>query len=170
MDTEQVEKDEALCIRNMTIDDFAEVFHLGEELFTSDYSPSMYRTWDEYEITTLYNSDSELCLVAELDEDIVGFALSTTVEKNNSAWKYGYLVWIGVRQGIQKKGVGDCLFNESKKRMLDQGVRMVLIDTDADNEAGIQFFKKHGFGNIQKHVYMTLNLTKKTRGRRKRKE
>lgn len=170
MDTEQVEKEEALCIRNMTIDDFAEVFHLGEELFTSDYSPSMYRTWDEYEITTLYNSDSELCLVAELDEVIVGFALSTTVEKNNSAWKYGYLVWIGVRQGIQQKGVGDSLFNESKKRMLDQGVRMVLIDTDADNEAGIRFFKKHGFGNIQKHVYMTLNLTKKTRGRRKRKE
>ncbi len=170
MDTEQVEKEEALCIRNMTIDDFAEVFHLGEELFTSDYSPSMYRTWDEYEITTLYNSDSELCLVAELDEDIVGFALSTTVEKNNSAWKYGYLVWIGVRQGIQQKGVGDSLFNESKKRMLDQGVRMVLIDTDADNEAGIRFFKKHGFGNIQKHVYMTLNLTKKTRGKRKRKE
>ena len=60
--------EETLDIRDMKIDDFAEVFHLGEQLFTSDYSPSMYRTWDEYEITTLYNSDCELCLVEE-DED-----------------------------------------------------------------------------------------------------
>ena len=75
MDQKQIETVDTLDIREMTIDDFAEVFHLGEELFTSDYSSSMYRTWDEYEITTLYNSDSELCLVAELDEEIVGFAL-----------------------------------------------------------------------------------------------
>jgi len=170
MDMKQIEPDDTLYIREMTIDDFAEVFHLGEQLFTSDYSPSMYRTWDEYEITTLYNSDSELCLVAELEEEIVGFALGTTVDKNNSAWKYGYLVWIGVRPGLQKKGVGDGLFNEIKKRMMDQGVRMVIIDTDADNEAGIRFFKKHGFGNVQKHVYMTLNLAKKTRKKKLRKK
>ena len=170
MDIHQVETDDTLCIREITIDDFAEVFHLGEQLFTSDYSPSMYRTWDEYEITTLYNSDSELCLVAELEGEIVGFALGTTVEKSNSAWKYGYLVWIGVRPGLQKKGVGDGLFGEIKRRMLDQGVRMVIIDTDADNEAGIHFFKKHGFGNIRKHVYMTLNLAKKTRRKKLRKK
>jgi ribosomal protein S18 acetylase RimI-like enzyme len=159
-----------LRIREMTIDDFSEVFHLGEKLFTSDYSPAMYRTWDEYEITTLYNSDTELCLVAELDEDLLGFALGTTVQKANSAWKYGYLVWIGVRPGLQKKGVGDGMFNEIKKRMVDQGVRMVIIDTDADNEAGIRFFKKNGFGNIQNHVYMTLNLAKKSRKRKARKK
>lgn len=169
MSSQQNEMDDTLYIREITIDDFAEVFHLGEQLFTSDYSPSMYRTWDEYEITTLYNSDSELCLVAELGNEIVGFALGTTVDKSNSAWKYGYLVWIGVRPGLQKKGVGDGLFNEIKKRMIDQGVRMVIIDTDADNEAGIRFFKKLGFGNIQKHVYMTLNLAKKTRKKKTRK-
>ena len=170
MDQKQIETVDTLDIREMTIDDFAEVFHLGEELFTSDYSSSMYRTWDEYEITTLYNSDSELCLVAELDEEIVGFALGTTVDKQNSAWKYGYLVWIGVRPGLQKKGVGDGLFNEIKKRMMEQGVRMVIMDTDADNAAGIRFFKKHGFGNIQKHVYMTLNLAKKPRKKKLRKK
>lgn len=161
--------DEPLVIRDMTIDDLAQVFHLGERLFTSDYSPSMYRTWDAYEITTLFNSDSELCLVAEIDTKIAGFALGTTVEKSHSAWKYGYLVWIGVRPGIQKKGIGDGLFNEIKKRMVEQGVRMIIIDTDADNEAGLRFFEKHGFGNTQKHVYMTLNLAKKLKKRSSKK-
>ena len=66
MDRHQDDMEDSLCIREMTIDDFAEVFHLGEQLFTSDYSPSMYRTWDEYEITTLYNSDCELCLEVRL--------------------------------------------------------------------------------------------------------
>jgi len=152
--------------REMTIDDLAGVFHLGEQLFTSDFSPSMYRTWDEYEVTTLFNSDSELCLVAELDGELVGFALGTTVEKQNSAWKYGYLVWIGVKPGLQKGGAGHKLFAEIRNRMKAQGVRMIVIDTDADNEAGIRFFEKQGFGNIQKHVYMTLNLTKQRRRRK----
>ncbi len=159
-----------LRIREMTIDDFSEVFHMGEEVFTSDYSPSMYRTWDEYEITTLFNSDSELCLVAEADDELLGFALGTTVDKTNSAWKYGYLVWLGVRKGLQKAGVGDKLFREIKRRMVEQGVRMMIIDTDADNEAGIRFFKKQGFGNIQQHVYMTLNLSRRSRRRRERPE
>jgi len=163
--TRQID-DEELEIREMTIDDMAAVFHLGEKLFTSDFSPSMYRTWDEYEITTLFNSDSDLCLVAELNGEIVGFALGTTVEKQNSAWKYGYLVWIGVRPGLQKCGAGNQLFNEIKHRMKEQGVRMIVIDTDADNEAGIKFFKKQGFNNVREHVYMTLNLS---RSRHKRK-
>jgi ribosomal protein S18 acetylase RimI-like enzyme len=159
-------QEDELRIRDMHIDDFPVVFHIGEDLFTSEYSPSMYRTWDEYEITTLYNSDSELCLVAELGQDILGFALGTTVEKSNSAWKYGYLVWLGVKPGIQKGGVGSALFKEIKRRMREQGVRMIIIDTDADNEAGIRFFEKQGFGNIQQHVYMTLNLSRKTRRKR----
>jgi ribosomal protein S18 acetylase RimI-like enzyme len=40
---------------------------------------------------------------------------------------------------------------------------MIIIDTDADNEAAIRFFQKQGFGNTQEHVYMTLNLTRPKR-------
>ena len=148
-------------IREMTIDDFSEVFHIGEEVFTVEYSQSLYRTWDEFEITTLFNSDTELCLVAEMGERIVGFALGTTVKKHHSPWKYGYLVWLGVRRDIQKGRVGSRLFNELRRRMVDQGVRMIIIDTSADNRAAINFFQKQGFGDIQEHIYMSLNLTRK---------
>ena len=150
-------------IREMIIDDFPEVFHIGEEVFTVEYSQSLYRTWDEFEITTLFNSDTELCLVAETGERIVGFALGTTVKKHNSPWKYGYLVWLGVRRDIQKGRVGSRLFNELRRRMLEQGVRMIIIDTSADNRAAINFFQKQGFDDIQEHLYMSLNLTRKAR-------
>ena len=150
-------------IREMSIDDFADVFHIGEEVFTVDYSQSLYRTWDEYEITTLFNSDNELCLVAEAGDRILGFALGTTVEKHNSPWKYGYLVWLGVRLGIQQGGVGSGLFKEIKRRMKEQGVRMIIIDTSADNQPAIRFFQKQGFADTQQHVYMSLNLARKTK-------
>jgi ribosomal protein S18 acetylase RimI-like enzyme len=147
----------------MTIDDFPEVFHIGEENFTAEYSQSLYRTWDEYEITTHFNSDSELCLVAEAGERILGFVLGTTVTKHNSPWKYGYLVWVGVRKNIQQGGVGSALFKEIKRRMKEQGVRMIIIDTSADNQPAIRFFQKQGFGDIQEHLYMSLNLSRKSR-------
>jgi ribosomal protein S18 acetylase RimI-like enzyme len=150
-------------IREMTIDDFSEVFHIGDEVFTAEYSQSLYRTWDEYEITTLFNSDNELCLVAEAGEKILGFALGTTVKKHNSPWKYGYLVWLGVRRDIQQGGVGSGLFKEIKHRMKEQGVRMMIIDTSADNLPAVHFFQKQGFGDVQDHVYMSLNLTRKSR-------
>ncbi len=154
---------ETLRIRQMTIDDFSMVFHIGEEVFTAESFQSLYRTWDEYEITTLYNSDSELCLVAEAGGAILGFALGTTVTKHNSPWKYGYLVWVGVRSDIQQGGVGSGLFKEIKHRMKEQGVRMMIIDTSADNHPAVRFFEKQGFGDVQEHVYMSLNLTRKNR-------
>ena len=155
--------DGTVRFRNMTIDDFPEVFHIGEEVFTADYSQSLYRTWDEYEITTLFNSDSDLCLVAEAGDSILGFALGTTVNKHKSSWKYGYLVWLGVRSGLQQGGVGSGLFKEIKRRMKEEGVRMIIIDTSADNLPAIRFFQKQGFADTQQHVYMSLNLTRKTK-------
>jgi len=56
-------------IREMSIDDIAPVYHLGERLFTSELYPYLYRTWDEWEVIGLYNTDPEYCLVAEIEED-----------------------------------------------------------------------------------------------------
>jgi ribosomal protein S18 acetylase RimI-like enzyme len=167
MSETSLNSEEVPRIREMAIDDFSEVFHIGEDIFTAEYSQSLYRTWDEYEITTHFNLDSELCLVAvaeaEAGERILGFALGTTVKKHNSPWKYGYLVWLGVRRDIQKGRVGSRLFHEIKRRMQEQGVRIIMIDTSADNQPAISFFQKQGFNDIQEHVYMSLNLTRKTR-------
>jgi len=49
----------SVSIREMNIDDIAPIFHLGEQLFTSDLYPYLYRTWDEWEMIGMYNTDSE---------------------------------------------------------------------------------------------------------------
>jgi ribosomal protein S18 acetylase RimI-like enzyme len=174
MDKESASKDMkrlTIKIREMEIDDLARVFHLGEKLFRVVDFPNMYRTWDPFEVVGLFNSDTEFCLVAELGDDIIGFALGTTIEKSHSAWKYGYLVWLGIKPEFQRQGAAEKLFRRFKDIMLRSNVRMLLVDTQSENIPALRFFRKLGFGQPQEHIYLTMNvaaekqaLEKKTRG------
>jgi ribosomal protein S18 acetylase RimI-like enzyme len=156
-------KSGSLVIRQMDIDDLAHVFHLGEKLFTAREVPNLYRTWDEYEVVNLYQSDPELCLVAEFAEEIVGFILGSTIEKTHSAWKYGHLIWLGTEPEFQRQGIAVKLFRYFQDLMLESGVRMLLTDTEAENLPALHFFRKMGFGQPQQHIYMTLNLSDQQR-------
>ncbi len=142
----------------MNIDDIAPVYHLGESLFTSDLYPYLYRTWDEWEVIGLYNTDPEYCLVADIEEQVVGFVLGTIISK--SSWIYGYIAWLGVDPNFQRRGIADRLVDKIVERMIEEGARTLLIDTDPKNTAAISFFTRKGFGNARKHVFLSMNLTK----------
>ena len=156
-------KNSSLVIRRMEIDDLARVFHLGEKLFTAREVPNLYRTWDEYEVVNLFQSDPEFCLVAESEDQLVGFILGSTLEKTHSAWKYGHLIWLGTEPEFQRQGIAVKLFKYFQDLMLESGVRMLLTDTEADNLAALHFFRKMGFGHPQQHIYMTLNISEQQR-------
>jgi ribosomal protein S18 acetylase RimI-like enzyme len=163
-------KRNSLLVREMEIDDLAGVFHLGEKIFTAREVPNLYRTWDEYEVVNLFQSDPEFCLVAESDERIVGFILGTTIEKSQSAWKYGHLVWLGVDPDYHRQGIAVKLFKHFRSLMLESGVRMLLTDTEADNLPALHFFCEMGFGQPQQHIYLTLNLSEQRRQLKKKKK
>jgi len=160
---QQRKKPPAVAIRQLEFDDLADVFHLGERLFTSREYPNLYRTWDEHEVINLFQEDQETCLVAEAGDRLVGFALGGTVSKTRSAWKYGYLVWMGVDPGWQRQGVATRLFNHFRNVMVKAGARMLLVDTEADNEPALRFLRRVGFGRPDSHVYLTLNLASDAR-------
>ncbi len=150
-----------LVIREMELDDLPAVFSLGEKLFTAEKWPSLYRTWDEYELVGFFESDGEFSLAAELDGKIAGFALGTRITKRKNAWVYGYVVWLGVRPELKGKGVGRRLLKRLTDIFIKHGVRMMLVDTDSDNKHAIDFFRKNGFSNESGHVFLTKNLQKK---------
>lgn len=149
---------EEIDIRQAEIDDLAAMFHLGEKVFTSQEFSNLYRTWDEYEVTTFFNQETENLLVAEHKGKVVGFAMGTTIEKSRSAWSYGHLVWLGVEPSYTRSGVGSLLFDKFKRLMKKAGVRMLMVDTQADNIPAIKFFRKKGFENPTEHVYLTMQL------------
>jgi ribosomal protein S18 acetylase RimI-like enzyme len=148
----------SVMIRDMGIDDIAPIYHLGESLFTSDLYPYLYRTWDEWEVIGLYNTDSDYCLVAEVNGLIAGFILGTVISK--PPWIYGYIIWLGVDGQFQRQGIADMLVDKIVERMIEEGVRFMLVDTDPANIAAVKFFTRKGFSNPRKHVFLSMNLTK----------
>ena len=163
-DSGGLRKNGHITIREMEIDDLAPVFHLGERLFTRSSFPVLYRTWDTFEVTEYYNSDPEYCLVAEDSNGcVIGFALGNIVEKDRSPWKYGYLAWLGVAPEYQGHKTADRLIKEFEERIKEDGARILLVDTEAENHRAIQFFKRHGFAQPKNHVWMSKSLTRNHR-------
>ncbi|MEH2234321.1 MAG: GNAT family N-acetyltransferase [Nostoc sp.] len=149
---------EAIYVRELGIDDIAPVYHLGEGLFTSDLYPYLYRTWDEWEVIGLYNTDPEYCLVAETDGELTGFVLGTIITK--ASWTYGYILWLGVSPKYQRRGVADKLVDKVVARMIEDGARFMLVDTDPTNTSALKFFSRKGFGNTRQHIFLSMNLSK----------
>jgi ribosomal protein S18 acetylase RimI-like enzyme len=152
------DRTDSIYVRELGIDDIAPVYHLGEELFTSDLYPYLYRTWDEWEVIGLYNTDPEYCLVAEIEGQLAGFVLGTIITK--ASWTYGYILWLGVNPNCQRRGVADRLVDTLVERMIEDGARFMLVDTDPANNPAVKFFTRKGFGNIRQHIFLSMNLSK----------
>lgn len=142
----------------MKLNDIPEIFALGHKLFTAEKLPTLYRSWDEHELVQLFASDEETCLVAEAEDRIIGFALGRIMEKPRSAWRYGWLLWLGVEPSCQRREVATRLMKQLTELFVEREARIMLVDTDEHNLRGLAFFRKHGFTQERKHVYLAQNL------------
>jgi ribosomal protein S18 acetylase RimI-like enzyme len=146
-------------IREIELEDIAPVFALGERIYTAEDWPTLYRTWDENELVSLYAANRETCLVAKAEGRIAGFVLGTLLEKRRGTWVYGYVQWLGVDPYFVRHGIGTSLMEEIRERFINAGARMLLVDTEADNKPALRLFKKVGFDQKHPHVYLSMNLT-----------
>lgn len=144
----------------MTIYDLAEVYELGLSQFDAESWPMLYRSWDEYEVTTRFHVDGEYCMVAEnSDERIVGFVLGSVVSKPGSAWNYGYIVWMCVHPRWRRRNVAARLVDRLVETMVEiDGIRILMTDTDPHNHRAMKFFAARGFSEQHPHVYLSSNL------------
>ncbi|MEN9529326.1 MAG: hypothetical protein RI932_1199 [Pseudomonadota bacterium] len=157
----------SFSVRTMEIEDLAEVYQLGAMNFKADLWPMLYRSWDEYEVTTLFNTDGDYCLVAEnddwtpgsKDQRIVGFVLGTVISKPGSAWSYGYVLWLCSHDDWAREGVAGKLVDKLVEIMVEEdGIRIIMADTDPDNHRAVRFFTKKGFADTKPHLYLSSNL------------
>jgi ribosomal protein S18 acetylase RimI-like enzyme len=148
----------AVEIREMELKDVAEVFELGQKLFTAEKWPTLYRSWDDHELAQLFSAEAETCLVAEAEERIVGFALGRVTEKPRSAWRYGLLLWLGVERKFKRSGIATRLLRQLTGLFIERDARIMLVDTAAKNHAALAFFRRNGFGQEIRHVYLSMNL------------
>lgn len=151
-------------VRELELEDLPAVYALGERLFTAERWPSLYRTWDEYELAEFFASEADNCFIAEDDDGrLIGFILGTIIEKRRSAWTYGWVLWLGVDPDIGRGGIASRLLERITERFEEEGVRILIADTDPQNEPAVRFFEKNGFGHPRSHVYLSKNLSKEAR-------
>ncbi len=142
----------------MELRDIAPVFELGQRLFTAEKLPTLYRSWDQHELVQLFGSDSETCLVAEAESQIIGFALGRVMQKPRSAWRYGWLLWLGVEPKFKRRKIAARLVGQLTNLFIERDARIMLVDTDEDNSDALTFFRRYGFGQEIAHVYLSMNL------------
>ena len=150
----------AFEIRSLRLEDIPAVYALGERLFTADEWTTLYRTWDEYDLLHLFIEDAEACLVAVDDAGrLQGFVLGSVIEKRGTAWRYGWVVWLGVKPRSKGKGIATKLLEALTEIFIERGVRLLLADTQVSNERAVRFFTKHGFGRPREHVFLEKNIS-----------
>lgn len=142
----------------MQLRDLAAVFELGQQLFTAEEWPTLYRSWDDHELMALFNGSGETCLVAEAGERIVGFALGRIMDKPRNAWRYGWLLWLGVNPEFHRARIATRLLRRLTELFVANEARIMLVDTDEQNRHALSFFKRQGFGQAVRHVYLSRNL------------
>lgn len=145
-------------VREMLVEDIPAVVELGNTLFTAEKAPTLYRCWEEAEVLRIYTAYKETCLVAVRSGKVIGFALGSLLDKPGSSWKYGWLDWLGIAPACKRHRIAGRLVKQLQERFVKQEVRIMLVDTYEGNRAALGFFRKVGFGQEIKHVYMSLNL------------
>lgn len=88
--------------------------------------------------------------------------LGTVLKRPFSPWTYGYFLWAGVHKMKQKSGIGRKLYKELEKRFKHKDARIVIVDVESNNPAGIRFIKKLGFKEAQTYIWYSKNWSHET--------
>ncbi len=111
-------------IRSMTVEDFAQVYRLGQECYVVEDKP--YNYWSIREVAHHLSAYPELCFVAEDAGRIVGFVLG---EKSYEILEStGHLEWIAVAPEYRKHGLATRLIDTIVDVFQQLGRTQVVAD------------------------------------------
>jgi ribosomal protein S18 acetylase RimI-like enzyme len=123
-----------MIVRSFQLADYQRISKLLEEVLTEQcYEETMQA------FARQIRWDSELVLVAEEGEQIVGMIMGT-IDNNN-----GYYYRIAVATGHQRKGIGKTLIAALKKRFQLRKVNKILITVDVHNEVVLPVYESAGY-------------------------
>ena len=121
-------------LRSYDPQDFAALYRLDQACFPAGISYS--KTTLRY-FLSLRSAD---CLVAMEGAHIAGFILT---EENPPL---AHVITLDVAEKFRRGGIGSALLAESERNLALRGVRHILLETAANNEAGVAFWQRHGYG------------------------
>jgi ribosomal protein S18 acetylase RimI-like enzyme len=123
----------AVTLRSYEPHDFAALHRLDQACFPAgiSYSKTMLRYF-----LKLPSAD---CVVAADETRIAGFILT---EENPPL---AHIITLDVAEAHRRQGVGSAVLAESERNLRLRGVKTILLETSIENEAGVAFWKRHGY-------------------------
>jgi ribosomal protein S18 acetylase RimI-like enzyme len=128
-------------IRRMAVEDVPAVFRLGARCW--DVIDVPYNWWSLTEVATHLEEDADLCLVAELDGQVVGFVIgAASFEVLEDT---GHLEWIAVDPNHRRRHLASRLLEAELEAYRALGRKAVATDIGSKNVASQELVRRHGF-------------------------
>jgi ribosomal protein S18 acetylase RimI-like enzyme len=126
-------------IRSLSINHEVEMYvDLHQKVFGTKNMNSIWR--NRTVNGTRYNNKYDLVCVDD-DGELIGFCVGW----GNLGKKIGQIEPMGVLKKYEGKGIGSSLIQELEKRMLEDGIRKLIVETDLSRESALGIYKKNGF-------------------------
>eukprot|EP01043_Picozoa_sp_COSAG02_P067249 COSAG02_NODE_10739_length_1869_cov_1.716949_1_plen_373_part_00 len=113
-----------------------------------------YRRGDAFRAEFARAPEEGCNLVAEVDEQVVGFVQA---ESNHTTGE-GLIHYLAVEASYQGLGLGRQLLDAGTKWLREQGMVVAKIDTLESNDAGLYLYPEFGFTEVNREVHLAMRL------------
>ncbi|WP_183602805.1 GNAT family N-acetyltransferase [Paenibacillus phyllosphaerae] len=121
-------------VRSFQLSDYRPVTHLLETVLSEDcYEQTMEA------FARQLSWDSELVLVASIDNEIIGMIIGT-IDNNK-----GYYYRVAVHPDYQRQGIGKKLIQSLRGRFEQRNVAKIMITADEHNEPILSLYESLGY-------------------------
>jgi ribosomal protein S18 acetylase RimI-like enzyme len=121
-------------VRSFQLSDYQPVIQLLETVLSAEcYEQTMEA------FARQLSWDSELVLVASVDNEIAGIVIGT-IDNNK-----GYYYRIAVHPEFQRQGIGKSLIRSLKQRFEQRNVQKILVTMDEHNEPILSLYESLGY-------------------------
>jgi ribosomal-protein-alanine N-acetyltransferase len=121
-----------LLIRQVHPNDIFSVIKITYESLPERYNPIIFNTF--------YENYPEGFLIAEKNRKIVGFIIGTKTSHDTVR-----ITMLAVNKDYRRQGFGSNLLINLLKKLAEKNISQVDLEVKTDNNAAINFYKKHGF-------------------------
>jgi [ribosomal protein S18]-alanine N-acetyltransferase len=122
-----------LTLRNYKPEDFDTLHEIDQLCYEDEVA------YSKRELRAYLRFRGSDCVVAEAQGAIAGFCISARQGGR------GYIVTIDVLPQYRRLHVGTALLRETERRLAENGVREVALETATDNDSAVAFWQKHGY-------------------------
>jgi ribosomal protein S18 acetylase RimI-like enzyme len=151
-------------LRSLAPDDFQGVRELARASLTVSYSdlidedtitPAIERWYSDESLHTALADDRTVFVVAEEDDEIIGFVQAAAVPEDDE----GRIEWVHVHPDERGRRLGSMLFERARGRFEGRGLDRITGQVLAEYDPGVSFYENRGF---ERHVEREVKLGDQT--------